>query len=118
MPTEWGIPPIPVSMVERRILEAMNRGEFENLPGAGKPIEGLDRPYDPGWWARAWIRRERLMDEARQVRQEAISNARQLRAAGRGDEAGRVLSAADREMARINRLLAPGDRVPRVRRSS
>ena len=34
------------SWVDKRIREATERGEFENLPGAGKPLRGLGRPYD------------------------------------------------------------------------
>jgi len=45
--------------VERRIEAAIERGEFDDLPGAGKPLESLDRPYDPNWWVRRWIERER-----------------------------------------------------------
>ena len=44
-------------LVERAITEAMERGEFDNLPGAGKPLE-LDPSED--WWIRAKIRRENL----------------------------------------------------------
>lgn len=47
-------------VAENRILEAKAAGEFDNLPGAGRPIEGIDEPYDPLWWLRKWIRRERL----------------------------------------------------------
>ena len=43
--------------VEEQIRRAQERGDFDNLPGAGKPIEGLDKPYDPNWWARDFIAR-------------------------------------------------------------
>jgi hypothetical protein len=46
------------SIVERRIREAMERGEFENLPGAGKPIPDLDRPEDELAWVKRWMKRE------------------------------------------------------------
>lgn len=101
--------------MERQIREAMERGEFERLPGAGKPIEGLDRPYDPAWWTRSWLRRERLLDEARDLRRGALAEDRRLRAAGRGDEADRRLAQADGDLARINRMLPPADRVARLR---
>jgi hypothetical protein len=29
-------------IAERKIREAMEQGEFDNLPGAGKPLAGLD----------------------------------------------------------------------------
>ena len=46
--------------IDRQIREAQERGAFDNLPGAGKPIEGLDKPHDDDWWAKSLIKRERL----------------------------------------------------------
>jgi hypothetical protein len=48
------------SWIERQLQEARDRGDFENLPGYGKPIPDLDRPYDELWWAREFIEREKL----------------------------------------------------------
>lgn len=48
------------SFVERQIKEAQARGEFENLPGAGKPLPDLDKPYDEHWWVKTLIEREQL----------------------------------------------------------
>ena len=57
------------SVAERRIREAMERGEFDDLPGAGEPLADLDREYDPDWWAKRWVRRERLADAMRELRE-------------------------------------------------
>ena len=46
--------------VEIQIQHAMRNGEFDNLPGAGKPIPGIDAPHDPDWWLRRLIERERI----------------------------------------------------------
>jgi hypothetical protein len=46
--------------VDGQIRRAMERGEFDNLPGQGKPIPGLDGPYDPNWWLKRLIEREQL----------------------------------------------------------
>ena len=46
--------------VERLIREAQERGEFDDLPGAGNPIEGLDKPHDPYWWIKQLLEREGL----------------------------------------------------------
>ncbi|MFC5678664.1 DUF1992 domain-containing protein [Aeromicrobium endophyticum] len=46
--------------VDMQIQQAMRRGEFDDLPGAGKPIAGLDRPHDPDWWVKRLIERERI----------------------------------------------------------
>jgi Domain of unknown function (DUF1992) len=47
-------------VAENRIREAMENGEFENLPGQGLPIPGIDEPYDPNWWVKQWFQREKL----------------------------------------------------------
>ena len=46
--------------VERQIREATERGEFDNLAGAGKPIADLDKPHDELWWVKQKLRRENL----------------------------------------------------------
>lgn len=46
--------------VETAIQQAIRRGEFDNLPGAGKPLEGLGDRHDPDWWIRRKIEREQL----------------------------------------------------------
>jgi hypothetical protein len=48
------------SWVDKRIREATERGEFENLPGAGRPLRDLGRPYDDMWWVKRKLRDERL----------------------------------------------------------
>ncbi|WP_035772396.1 DUF1992 domain-containing protein [Arthrobacter sp. Br18] len=40
--------------------DAVRRGEFENLPLAGKPIPGLGDSYDPDWWVKGLIQRENI----------------------------------------------------------
>lgn len=46
--------------VETAIQLAIRRGEFDDLPGAGKPIEGLGTHHDPDWWIRRKIETENL----------------------------------------------------------
>jgi Domain of unknown function (DUF1992) len=48
------------SSVERQIREGIERGEFDNLPGTGQPLEGLDDPRDEEWWVKQKLRRERV----------------------------------------------------------
>ena len=52
------MPPRFRSAVEAQIRTAQQRGAFDNLPGAGKPIPGLMEPDDPMWWIKGMIRRE------------------------------------------------------------
>jgi hypothetical protein len=46
--------------VDIQIRRAMERGDFDDLPGAGKPIEGLGAEHDPEWWIKQLIERERI----------------------------------------------------------
>jgi hypothetical protein len=46
--------------VDLQIRQAQERGEFDNLPGAGKPIEGLGGEHDPDWWLKRLVERERI----------------------------------------------------------
>ncbi|MFG1780204.1 DUF1992 domain-containing protein [Micromonospora sp. NPDC049051] len=46
--------------VEARIRAAQEQGEFDNLPGAGKPIPGRGEPYDESWWIKSFLEREKL----------------------------------------------------------
>jgi hypothetical protein len=48
----------PEDWIERQIREATERGEFDDLPGAGKPIANLDRPFTAERWALDWVQRE------------------------------------------------------------
>lgn len=44
-------------LAERRIREGIARGEFDDLPGAGKPLDLRDAD-DPDWWLKRFLRRE------------------------------------------------------------
>lgn len=46
--------------VEIAIQQAMRRGDFDGLPGAGRPLQDLGGVRDPDWWIRRKIERENL----------------------------------------------------------
>jgi hypothetical protein len=45
--------------VDLQVRRAMERGEFDNLPGAGKPLQ-LGDTHDPDWWVKRLVERERI----------------------------------------------------------
>ncbi|HEY0889794.1 MAG TPA: DUF1992 domain-containing protein [Nocardioides sp.] len=47
--------------VDLQVRQAIERGDFDDLPGAGKPIEGLGEEHDPDWWLKKLVERERLV---------------------------------------------------------
>jgi DnaJ-like protein len=46
--------------VDLQIRQAMARGAFDDLPGAGKPIEDLGTEHDPDWWLKRMVKREQV----------------------------------------------------------
>lgn len=47
-------------VAENKLRAAIEAGEFDNLPGFGKPSPLIDEPYDPFWWVRAKLKAEQL----------------------------------------------------------
>ncbi len=46
--------------VDQQIRVAMERGDFDDLPGAGKPIASLGDKHDPDWWLKQLVEREKI----------------------------------------------------------
>jgi hypothetical protein len=47
--------------VDHQIQQAIDRGDFDDLPGKGKPIEDLGVEHDPDWWLKKLVERERIV---------------------------------------------------------
>jgi hypothetical protein len=57
--------------VDLQVQRAIERGEFDDLPGAGKPLPPMDD--DPNWWVKKLIEREKItgvLPEALQLRKD------------------------------------------------
>ena len=46
--------------VDLQVRQAIERGDFDDLPGAGKPIRDLGTEHDPDWWVKKLVERERI----------------------------------------------------------
>ncbi|GIG67010.1 DnaJ family domain-containing protein [Phytomonospora endophytica] len=46
------------SAADIAIRQAQERGDFDNLPGAGKPLPGAGQHLHEDWWVRDWVARE------------------------------------------------------------
>lgn len=54
-------PDVAIALIaDLQIRQAIERGEFDDLPGAGKPLDLSDR-HDPDWWFKSLVRREGLV---------------------------------------------------------
>ncbi|MHA6800300.1 DnaJ family domain-containing protein [Bounagaea algeriensis] len=50
------------SWIDRQVREAAERGEFDDLPGAGRPLSGLHRTGE-AWWIKERVQREGMSAE-------------------------------------------------------
>jgi hypothetical protein len=96
--------------VERQIREATERGEFDNLPGAGKPIEDLDKPHDELWWVKQKLRRENFdyLPPTIALRKEAEDALVAATQAGSEAEARRIVADINARILEGNRKAASG----------
>ena len=90
--------------VERKIRESMERGEFDNLPGAGRPIADLDRPYDELWWLRKKLREEQFSIEppVLELRRAFDETRARIAAAGSEAEVRRFVAAINERIVYVN----------------
>lgn len=98
------------SWIDRQIREAQGRGEFDGLPGAGKPIPGLDDPHDELWWVKQLLRREELTitPPTLAVRKE-LEDARAAIARAPSEAAvRRIAEAINRRIVEVNRSATSG----------
>lgn len=98
------------SFTERQIREAQDRGEFDDLPGAGKPLEDLDRPYDELWWVRRKLKEENLtyIPPALQLKRDVEEARARIDRARSEREVREVLTAINDRIRTANRTTVTG----------
>jgi hypothetical protein len=96
--------------IERQIREATERGEFDDLPGAGKPIPDLDEPHDELWWVKGKLRREQVswLPPTMALRKEAEDALEAAARAASEDEVRRIVADINRRIVDGNRKAASG----------
>ncbi len=98
------------SWVDQQIRAGIERGEFDNLPGKGAPLPGIDDHHDEDWWLKAKLRNERLsyLPPTLAIRKE-VEEARQAIAVASTESVVRRIVADINERIRdINRRGAEG----------
>ncbi|MFE2528214.1 DUF1992 domain-containing protein [Streptomyces sp. NPDC059382] len=98
------------SWVDRQIREAAERGEFENLPGYGKPLASLDAPYDELWWIKGKLHREGFspLPPSLALRKEAEDAREAVRAARSERQVRDVLTVINEKIGKALRMPPPG----------
>lgn len=98
------------SWIDEQIRAAQAAGEFDGLEGAGKPIPGIEAPYDPDWWAKKLLEREKVsvLPPALEIRSKVARELNALLDLAREDDVRARLLALNAEIAKANRTVAEG----------
>jgi Domain of unknown function (DUF1992) len=95
---------------EELIQLAREEGAFDNLPGAGKPLADLGESYDPDWWVKKLVRRERvsMLPPALELLRKVEAEVERMWKLSREDEVRERICALNVEIARANARAAEG----------
>jgi hypothetical protein len=98
------------SWVEERIRESMDRGEFDDLPGAGKPLPNIDQPHDEMWWIKEKLRREKvsILPPALAVRRELEDALERIAKADTESAVRRIVAAINERIVQVNSQTTSG----------
>jgi hypothetical protein len=96
--------------VERQLREAAERGAFDDLPGAGRPIPDLDKPHDELWWVKQKLRRENFsyLPPTIALRKQAEEALEAAALAGSEEEVRRIVAGINAKIIEGNRKAASG----------
>lgn len=96
--------------VDLQVRRAIDRGDFADLPGAGKPLD-LPEQHDPNWWVKRLIEREKITGVAPpaiSLRQEDAELDGTLDREGSPDGVRRVVEDFNRRVVEARRQLTGG----------
>jgi hypothetical protein len=98
------------SWIEEQIVEAQQEGRFADLEGKGQPIPGLLDPYDPLWWVKKVMEREKLsvLPAALEIRARVDRGIEAIHSMAREADVRDAVAALNVEIARVNRSTAEG----------
>ena len=93
------------SWIDRQVHQARKRGAFDDLPGAGRPIPDLDKPFDQQWWVKDKLRREDLsyMSPSVALRKEVHDALQAAREAGSEAEVRKIVADINEKIREANR---------------
>ncbi|PYN87134.1 MAG: DUF1992 domain-containing protein [Candidatus Rokuibacteriota bacterium] len=98
------------SWLDELIRQAHEDGAFDNLEGAGKPLADLDKGYDPDWWVKKLVQREKvsaLPPALELLRKVEVEITRIWSSRNEAEVRARV-GALNTEIARANALISEG----------
>ena len=96
--------------IEELIYNARETGEFDDLEGAGKPIPGITDLYDPDWWVKKLLQREKLtvLPPALELLRKVEIGLAALWSVGSETDVRARVAALNTEIAKVNSRMVEG----------
>jgi len=96
--------------IEELIHNARETGEFDDLEGAGKPIPGITDLYDPDWWVKKLLQREKLtvLPPALELLRKVEVGLAALWSVGNETDVRARVAALNTEIAKVNTRVVEG----------
>ncbi|HVM54239.1 MAG TPA: DUF1992 domain-containing protein [Acidimicrobiales bacterium] len=98
------------SWIDKQIRDAEERGEFDNLPGKGKPLPDIDKPRDELWWVRQKLKREDvdILPPTLQIRRDLDEAREKIRRATTEGEVREIVTAINEKIRHVNSHVVSG----------
>ena len=98
------------SLVEHRIKEAYAAGDFDKLPGFGRPIPELDDDDDELWWVKNLLKREQLsiVPPSLEILRVAERELERIKWLPREDDVRRAVQALNERIGKANFAIVSG----------
>lgn len=96
--------------IDRQIRQGIENGDFDNLPGHGRPLPDLDTVHDEMWWVRKKLRREQVsfLPPTLAIRKELDDTLEAVAAAGTEAEVRALVAGINARIRRVNATATAG----------
>lgn len=98
------------SFVEGQIRRAREQGQFDDLPGKGKPLADLRDAYDPLWWGKKLVKREGIsvVPPALEIRKTVETEMKRIRSMKEENRVRSAVLALNQKILHVNRSNVSG----------
>jgi|RhiMetdeSRZDD1v2_1073273.scaffolds.fasta_scaffold00537_28 DnaJ-like protein len=98
------------SWLDEQIAQARAEGAFDNLEGVGKPLADLHQGYDPDWWVKKLIAREKVsvLPPSLELLRKVEAEMARIWTSPEEAEVRRRVTALNDEISRVNSRMAAG----------
>jgi hypothetical protein len=96
--------------IDRQIRQGMENGDFDNLPGHGRPLPDLDVIHDEMWWVRKKLRREQasFLPPTLAIRKELEDTLEAVAAAGTEAHVRELVAGINARIRQVNATATSG----------